>query len=539
MSVANGEKANQTVFNSSFMSKEDDSDTTGQIGLVNTDTASGASVTNTQRELNSGASFTGKALNAAKDVLPSWGDTSVGTGTDSLFARAEALTAAVGLRLVGPGVSTDNTLVRFDGTAGDTIQGSGISVDDSDNVTGVNDLTVDGDLVVNGTTTTVNTDTLDVEDANITVNKNGNQATANSEVAGITVEMSDSTDSRIGYDSMSASFFKAGQVGSESPIVTESATQAMANKTLNSPTINTPTVNTDMIVADEGTISFREDSGSGTDAVKLKAPTTLAGDVDFVLPPDEGTADYVLKTNGSGVTSWVPQTGGSNPAYQGKTANYTIAVGDGPVGGDASSGGFTFTFPDASGNDNEVIEVFRIDDVWNNVITLSGPGLTSTTLNSTGERVEYVSDGTTWILRNRSIPSIWKSFTAAISWSTNVTRTARQRRVGDSMEIGIHVLCSGAPTAATLTHTISDSLTIDTAKLPTTASTGGNMRYTYAHDASASANRTGGPAIYNSASQIRFLMEGSSFISNTVPFSFANNDSVNINALVPITGWNG
>ena len=124
-------------------------------------------------------------------------------------------------------VSTDNALSKFDGVEGQ-LQDTGIIVDDSNNVTGVNDLTIDGDLTVNGTTTTVNTDTLDVEDSNITVNKNGNQTTA--EGAGVTVEITDGTDASIVYDSSLESKFKAGEVGSESEIVTVDTNQMLSNK---------------------------------------------------------------------------------------------------------------------------------------------------------------------------------------------------------------------------------------------------------------------------------------------------------------------
>ena len=40
--------------------------------------------------------------------------------------------------VTGPGSSTDNALVRWDGTGGDTIQNSGVTLDDSQNVSGVN-----------------------------------------------------------------------------------------------------------------------------------------------------------------------------------------------------------------------------------------------------------------------------------------------------------------------------------------------------------------------------------------------------------------
>ena len=45
--------------------------------------------------------------------------------------------------IAGPGSSTDNALMRFDGTGGSTAQGSGIICDDSDNLTGVNQIDVD------------------------------------------------------------------------------------------------------------------------------------------------------------------------------------------------------------------------------------------------------------------------------------------------------------------------------------------------------------------------------------------------------------
>lgn len=151
------------------------------------------------------------------------------TTTDNLWSASKTQTELD--TKVDKIVSVDNVVPRFDGIAGD-IQTSGITVDDLNNVTGVNDLTVSGNLTVSGTTTTINTSVLDVEDANITVNKSGNQATANLEVAGITVEMSDATDARLGYDSSLASKFKAGEVGTEAEVVTVSHTQTLSNKTL-------------------------------------------------------------------------------------------------------------------------------------------------------------------------------------------------------------------------------------------------------------------------------------------------------------------
>jgi hypothetical protein len=127
----------------------------------------------------------------------------------------------------------DNRLTKTVGLDGANVEQTGISVDDSDNVSGINNLEVNGNLTVNGTTTSVNTDTLDVEDPNITVNKNGTQASADLADAGFTVEMSDATDAAVGYDSTTTSKFKMGEVGDLREVVTVTHTQEITNKTIN------------------------------------------------------------------------------------------------------------------------------------------------------------------------------------------------------------------------------------------------------------------------------------------------------------------
>lgn len=95
-----------------------------------------------------------------------------------------------------------------------------------------NNVIVTGDLTVNGTTTSVNSQTLDVADANITVNNGGDQASANLNDAGLTVEMSDATDAIIGYDSTLTSKFAIGEVGSTAEIADVSSNQVITNKDL-------------------------------------------------------------------------------------------------------------------------------------------------------------------------------------------------------------------------------------------------------------------------------------------------------------------
>ena len=273
MSTSNGEDAKASVFNSSYVSREIDSNTTGKLDLENTsDAASGASITNIQREFNSLASFLGKAINLAKDVKPTWTNNQYGTPTDDVKTRADTLTDELNTlddkTVDGPASSTDNAIARFNLATGKLVQDSGVIIDDSNNVTGVNDLTVNGDLNVQGDTTTFNTATVDVEDARINLNKNGTEATADAQDAGFNVEMSDATNAGIGFDSTLASKFKVGEVGSEKEVMSVSDIQVMTLKDIDGGTMSDTnrltlpkgtTAQLDALADKEGTIAYDTD----------------------------------------------------------------------------------------------------------------------------------------------------------------------------------------------------------------------------------------------------------------------------------------
>ena len=50
--------------------------------------------------------------------------------------------------VLGPGSSTDNAAVRWDGTSGTMVQDSGVIISDADDITGVNSITLAVPLVV-------------------------------------------------------------------------------------------------------------------------------------------------------------------------------------------------------------------------------------------------------------------------------------------------------------------------------------------------------------------------------------------------------
>lgn len=95
MSVIDGQAANQGTFNGGFMSRLDDDTTVGRKDFLNTNPASGPSVINIQREVNSNNSFSGRPSGSAHDATPVWTNNNLGTSSDNLHERAEAQDASM------------------------------------------------------------------------------------------------------------------------------------------------------------------------------------------------------------------------------------------------------------------------------------------------------------------------------------------------------------------------------------------------------------------------------------------------------------
>jgi len=149
---------------------------------------------------------------------------------------------------------------------------------------------IPGNLTVSGTTTTVNTDTLDVEDKNITVNKGGNDAT--SAGAGLTVDRTGTKGSLV-YDNAAASKFKVGNLGSEVEIVDLSSAQALTNKTINASLNTISNISSSMVT---GTIA---PSKGGTGVSNNDAATlTRTGNHPVTLTTTASTS-VTLPTTGT------------------------------------------------------------------------------------------------------------------------------------------------------------------------------------------------------------------------------------------------
>lgn len=138
-------------------------------------------------------------------------------GTDSLSFMQFAGNGADG-DMNGPGISTDNSIPRFDGITGTILQDSGVLLDDSDNITGVVGITASG-----------------------TVSGNALLSTTSMTAASVILEagVNDVTISATTQTSAASTINIPNLAGSGGDFVLNNLAQTLTNKTLTSPIIST------------------------------------------------------------------------------------------------------------------------------------------------------------------------------------------------------------------------------------------------------------------------------------------------------------
>lgn len=226
MSVAFGSPLTSANTNASFVSRTQDTDMVGKLDNLNatdaTDTNNGAIHTTGGLGVEKTAhvnELVVKTLSGSKALVSSSSKEVIeSTVTDTELAFVSGVTSGIQAQIDSK--ANDTSVVH--NTGNESVGGEKTFTDDAEFSS---DVVIQGNLTVNGTTTTVNSATLDVADTNITVNNGGNDAT--SEGAGLTVERT-GTHGSIVYANALASKFKCGDLASESEIITASTTQTMS-----------------------------------------------------------------------------------------------------------------------------------------------------------------------------------------------------------------------------------------------------------------------------------------------------------------------
>lgn len=109
--VSDGQLANETTFNSGFISRNSDSDTVAKLDLLNqtVDPASGADIVNLQKNVNALASALGIPVNQVYNYLFTWASTVVGLSSSSAKDKIEALVLKFRNTLLNGGHIHDGT----------------------------------------------------------------------------------------------------------------------------------------------------------------------------------------------------------------------------------------------------------------------------------------------------------------------------------------------------------------------------------------------------------------------------------------------
>jgi hypothetical protein len=279
MSVFNGQPVDADTTNAAFMSRTNDTDTVGKLGL---DNAGSASIDDAQKYINKIADADG-TLSETDTTNKTYSSTNYIANGDSRKVAIGKLDTQVktnsndidAIEIVNTSqqVEINDHENRLDNLETNTMTIGG-------NKTFSANVTVQGDFEVQGTTTYINTTNLNVKDANVMLNQSGTDITANG--AGLTVDRPSGNGSLI-YDSALASKWKAGQLSSESEIITASTTQTMTgvksfSSGLNSDSINEFTLNNgvsiDGVLIKDGLVDGRDVSVDGSSLTSHIANTS-------------------------------------------------------------------------------------------------------------------------------------------------------------------------------------------------------------------------------------------------------------------------
>jgi hypothetical protein len=222
------------------------------------------------------------------------------------------------------------------------------------------------------------------------------------------------------------------------------------------------------------------------------------------------------------------------------SAAYVAAIGDGLSFNDVSGAGYTITLPTAVGHNGERLS-FQKTDATFNVVTIGA----ITTLNTQNEKVTLISNNTTWIVEERSIPSTWLSTTLSFNGPgiTGITsQTTKVKRVGDSLMIRAQLVLTVA--AGTGSFVVPGGLTMDTSKFAVNLNSLGYIFWASLGNGYTATGRWG--TLYASgASAIEVSTSGSAggFTPinpwNGAITSGSNNANTVFEAIIPISGWNG
>lgn len=316
--------------------------------------------------------------------------------------------------------------------------------------------------------------------------------------------------------------------------ITNNATTASLVATSNSSTF-------DLVVSRNSSIGFGKYLNTFTPPRKTATELTA-------LAPEAGAIAYDTTNNvlkyytGSSWTNLDTTGGGSSLTPTAKSTTYTAASGDFVIG-NAATTTFSVTLPTATSGARVVI---KKNDTTFNLISIVGTvnGVSGNSVNTFGETLDLMADGSSWHILSRIFNTEWTSWTPTSTWTSNTTTTSKWKRIGDDIWVEVRMALSGAPNAATnpVITFPTNSVTIDTGKM--VLANGQNTSHGKCDYGDTGSAGYGGMVAYASTTSVELQVwkaDGTYIngqgVTSTVPTTFANTDNVVCVFHYPITGW--
>ena len=230
------------------------------------------------------------------DDTPQFASINLGHASDTTITRVSSGVAAIEGNniLTATGNAILSSSVEGDGQG--QIKINGVNVNTNDLGTGDSptfaDLTLSGNLTVNGTTTTLNTATLDVEDLNITVAKNAADSAA-ADGAGLTVDGASATFT-YSHSGTKWNMNKALDMGSN----TITTTGAIAGATLNTGQGANELYAMNQAVQTTNDVQF-DSFGVGTAASGTTGEIRATNDITAFYSSDERLKENIVPLSGA------------------------------------------------------------------------------------------------------------------------------------------------------------------------------------------------------------------------------------------------
>jgi hypothetical protein len=243
--------------------------------------------------------------------------------------------------------------------------------------------------------------------------------------------------------------------------------------------IHTLTLGTPLGFASGGT-----SAATKTAALNALVPSVAKGDLfvfdgtNVVRLPVGNNNEIIIADSTQALGVKYGTTPATSLVIQSKTANYTLLTTDDVVIANANGGSFTLTLPAAAGNTGKLFRIKRRDSAYAsaNTVTISGNlDGAARILYTQNEQVEFLSDGTNWLVIDHKTSTPWTSFTQTVVGATSGTVTkgtialdeARWRRNGDSIEIrwNYHHTAAGSGGSGTALFVLPNGWAADTSKL--------------------------------------------------------------------------